>query len=311
MNYYKMIDDENIDILEKRMNEYDKPFCWQYQIRVNNLEEDLQAIPLAFRKFFKENYKSFTVSDFCFRPIVTEHGKEEAVNFIKRHEWLGTITQYTTHYFGCYIKEVLAGVILFSMPNSFSKLLGDDTKHLERLISRGACISWSPKCLASAFLMWCIRWMVDNTEYRLFTAYSDPMAKELGTIYQSCNFYYLGQKSGTTTRYINPYTGKIVSDRFFRTRSAYKRYAKELGIKWKSEWISGDSVIRWDIIPNEIEYALRKMSKEKQLNADKIEFPPKHKYAYVLGRTKGETKKLRKEFLSRNKTYDYPKDRGV
>ena len=106
------------------------------------------------------------------------------------------------------------------MPNAFSKLLGEDTKDLERLISRGACISWSPKNLASSFVMWCIKWMVQNTQYRLFTAYSDPIAKELGTIYQATNFYYLGQKSGTTTRFINPYTGKVVSDRFFRQKTS-------------------------------------------------------------------------------------------
>ena len=80
------------------------------------------------------------------------------------------------------------------MPNAFSKLLGKNTNDLERLISRGACISWSPKNLGSAFLMWCLRWMVKNTDYRIFTAYSDPTARELGTIYQACNFYYLGQK---------------------------------------------------------------------------------------------------------------------
>lgn len=43
--------------------------------------------------------------------------------------------------------------------------------------------------------------MVKNTQYRLFTAYSDTEAKELGTIYQACNFYYLGKKSGAGYQY--------------------------------------------------------------------------------------------------------------
>ncbi len=83
-----------------------------------------------------------------------------------------------------------------NVPNAFSKLLGENTPNLERLISRGACISWSPKeIVASSLIMWLINWMGKNTTYRLFIAYSDPTALELGTVYQACNFYYLGKSA--------------------------------------------------------------------------------------------------------------------
>lgn len=147
--------------------------------------------------------------------------------------------------------------------------------------------------------------MVANTEFRLFTAYSDPTAKELGTIYQACNFFYLGQKSGTVTRYVNPYSGKIVSDRFFRQKSAYKRYALEMGIRWDRRW---DSDL--GLVPDDVMERLRERSRIVQASARKIEYPSKHKYAYVLGRDKRETKYLRKKFLSLNKVYEYPKKRG-
>lgn len=291
------------DDAQFRFRTYQASHCWQYQMRLDNLAEDLKALPPSI------DYRDVTVRDFEFRPLNTKVDKDEAIAFIKRHEWLGTITQYTTNYFGAYYGNILCGVILFSMPNSFSKLLGDNTSEVERLISRGACISWSPKCLASTFMMWCIKWMVHNTQYRLFTAYSDPTAKELGTIYQACNFYYLGQKSGTTTRYINPYTGKIVSDRFFRQRSAYRKYAKELGITWDGSWEKSSSM-NWDAVPNDIERKLREMSRNKQKSSEKIVFPSKHKYAYLLGETKLETARLRKKFLEMNKVYPYPKQRG-
>ena len=149
-----------------------------------------------------------------------------------------------------------------------------------------------------------------NTPYRLFTAYSDPTAKELGTIYQACNFYYLGKQSGTNIRYINPYTGKIVSDRFFRQRTAYKKYAKELNIEWDKKW-EKTTGMNWDNVPDEIEIKLRQFSKEKQNSSKKIEYPSKHKYAFVLGNSKIETKKLRKLFEEKNKIYPYPKERGI
>ena len=196
------------------------------------------------------------------------------------------------------------------MPNSFSKLLGEDTRNIERLIVRGASASWCPFNLGSMFLMWCMKWMTKNTQYRLFTCYSDPQAKELGSIYQALNFYYLGQKAGTSIRCINPYNPNvIISDRAFRARSMYKRYAKDLGIQWKSNW-NNDQRMLWENIPDDVEKQLREYSKEMYKKAEKISFPNKHKYAFVLGANKKETRELREKFLAMNKVYDYPKERG-
>jgi len=150
--------------------------------------------------------------------------------------------------------------------------------------------------------------MVENTQYRLFTAYSDPTAKELGTIYQACNFFYIGQKSGTTKRYINPYTGKVVSDRYFRQKTAYRKFAQEMDIEWVKGWHHATGM-NWHNIPDDIELKLRDYSKKKQKESKCIEFPSKHKYAYILGIDKRETKSLKKIFNTRNKTYPYPKDR--
>lgn len=291
-------------MIRERLDTYSEGQCWQYHIRVKNLEEDLKECNLT-----KAYTDALRVSDFTFVNVTDKEQKQQLKAFIERHEWLGNLSQYTTHWFACYHKDIIAGVILFNMPNAFSKTLGEDTKELERLISRGACISWSPKNLASSFLMWCIKWMVDNTQYRLFTAYSDPTAKELGTIYQACNFYYMGQTAGTVTRYINPYTGKVVSDRFFRQKTAYKKFAKELGIEWQKGWNSRTG-INWKNMPSDIEEKLRAYSKHKQATSEKISMPSKHKYAYILGRDKRETKQLKKLYESRNKIHPYPKERG-
>ena len=134
------------------------------------------------------------------------------------------------------------------------------------------------------------------------------MAKELGTVYQACNFYYLGQSAGAQHRYINPYSGKVVSDRFFRQRSAYKKYAKELGIKWQKDWCSNTGML-WENVPVDVELLLRHQSKLKQSQSKKIFVPAKHKYAMVQGINRKETAELRKLFESLNKTHPYPKDR--
>lgn len=297
---------------DAHLRTYENDHCWQYDIRIKNLNEDIATSGINPSKI-----NNLSINDFTFRQISTDDEKQQAIDFIHRHEWLGSISQYTTHWFAAYYfdedqglfgKHILSGVILMNLPNAMSKMLGDNTR-IERLISRGACISWSPKCLASSMLMWCIRYMVKNTEFRLFTAYSDPAAKELGTIYQACNFYYLGNKFGALNRYINPYTGRIVSDRFFRQKSAYKLYARELKIRWSDKWIV-NGCINWDIVPASTRTQLIAFSKEKQANATQVKALMKHKYAYVLGQSKVETKHLRNAFLQSNKVYPYPTERG-
>jgi hypothetical protein len=294
----------DIKLLEKIKN-YDKEWCYQYQKRLDTLQEDMNKYGWS-----KDDVDSIFLDDFEFSPITTKEEKQEATEFIKRYEWLGTVGSFPTHWFTARYKGILGGVIIMGMPNSFSKLLGEDTKSIERLIARGASASWCPFNLGSKFLMWCIKWMVDNTQYRLFTCYSDPQAHELGSIYQGLNFFYLGQGSGASIRCVNPYNPNVmISDRAFRARSMYKRYAKDLGIEWQKNWNNDQSML-WDNIPDEVEKRLRDYSKEMFKNAEKIYFPNKHKYAFVLGRDKRETKALRKKFLELNKIYDYPKERG-
>jgi len=292
------------DSLMKRMDEYDQDHCWQYDIRVRNLEDDLIEADMT-----KEEMQALKVSDFDFYIVTDVDERMECVEFIKRHEWLGTLSQYTTHWFAARYKGKLAGVLLFNVPNAFSKVVGDKTKDIERLISRGACISWSPKTLASSFLMYSIRWMVECSEYRVFSAYSDPSARELGTVYQACSFYYIGNTYGAKGRLVNPFTGKLVSDRAFRHKTMYRRIAKSLGIEWVKDW-NHKNGMNWHNVPDEVEKVLKAESKRLQSVAHMVSMPSKHKYIFVLGRDKRETKALRKEFEERNKVYPYPKERG-
>jgi hypothetical protein len=287
------------------MKIFDKnsPYCHQYQIRISNYEEDLIRVGLTLNE--TQNLK---VDDFVFQNEDKKICFDEIKEFIVRHEFLQRMSLYPTHIFTARYKGILAGVVIIDMPSVFSKLLGDITKKIERLISRGACISWSPKNLGSSLIMYAIKWMVKHTPYRLFVAYSDVEAKELGTIYQACNFYYIGKKSGAKKQY-KIESGRWVSDRYFRARSVYKKLAKNSGIEWQSEWQDGDSV-KFDNMPEEIALQIKKLSKEYLLSCESRVMKLKHKYAYVLGNNNTETKELKKIFIKRNKIYSYPKERG-
>jgi len=230
-----------------RFKNYDKEYCWQYDLKLKTLEEDLVNYNLTMeevkelkstdfefefvhsnkskeelhsgksalhvndsKKYFNITEEMVTIADKNILPktsliltkeeydfnsieigllIATGVIKETNINriksidipynpvlvreiksFIERYEWLGKMSAYPTHFFTARYKGHLACVVVMDMPNAFSKLLGENTRKMERLISRGASVSWAPKNLASSLIMWSIKWMVQNTRYRLFTA---------------------------------------------------------------------------------------------------------------------------------------------
>jgi len=297
--------DKNYDIFNKLIKNiiYDKEHSWQYDIRLKTLETDLININFDITKL--------KITDFKFEYVPKfDNRTKDIVNFIKKYEWLGTMPNRPTHRFIATYNNIIAGVIIMSTPNSFSKILGENTKNIEKLISRGACVSWAPKNLASSMLMWSINWMVKNTEFRLFCAYADPNAKELGTIYQACNFYYLGNNFGSDKLYLDPLNTNSgwVNNRRFRKLNFYKSYLKSIEVKWNDNW-NRKTTILWNNIPNEIIEKMKKYSDDCLSRCYMMKTPLKHKYLYILGRNKAETKALRKQFENSYNYKEYPKNR--
>jgi hypothetical protein len=299
----------------KRFSDYTGDKCWQGHLRDLNLEEDLKAVDMT-----QEEACLLRVGDFEFTYVSKEDkvGCQEIKEFIEKHEWLGKVSQRSTHRFTARLKKnnALAGVVIMATPNAFSHLLGKENRDLEKLVARGASISWAPKNLASWLVSSSVKWMVKHTNFRIFTAYSDPEAKELGTIYQAMNWMYLGQTSGTNKQYLDPNKPQVgwFSSRDFRKKSKYKMYAANIGIDadtWKG-WMKKYSP-NWDIIPLEVKVKIKAEEEKYRSSCKSRAVPPKHKYCYILGKTKTETKRLRKLFTELNPkriNLSYPKERG-
>jgi len=289
---------------------YDKDHCWQYDIRKKNIEQDLKDAGISIDEALQLRTK-----DFVFDSVSKDDRSkcDEIVKFIERHEWLGNMPNRPTHRFTARYKDRLAGVVVMAVPNTQSKIIGDDTFKMEKLISRGACISWSPKNLGSWLVSRSVDWMIHNTQFRVFTAYSDPEARELGSIYQACSFLYLGQSSGTNSQYLDPDNESMgwFSERHFRHKSMYKKYAEMAGIpadQWKSYMKKYSP--NWLIIPDEMKQKI-KMQLEIYKSKCKVRTTKtKHKYVYIRGINKNETKRLMKLFNANSESFPYPKERG-
>ena len=295
-----------------RFDKYKGDKCWQGHLRELHYEEDLKNANLTHAEA-----EALRTSDFEFEfiPKTDKARCRQLVKFIERHEWLGKMPTWLTHRFAWYLNvpgkpRVLSGVIIMATPNAFSNLLGKDMRDKEKLIARGACISFGPKNLGSHVIMEAIKWMAKNTEFRFFTAYSDPDAKELGTIYQACSFQYLGQASGTKSQYFVEGKG-WKGDKAFTERSEYVRHAKDLGIEFLPEWRRKGKV-NWSAIPSEVAVQLKRAAKDKKASCKKRVAAPKHKYVYVMGKGKKETKRLRRLLFNNNPKLPlgYPKNRG-
>lgn len=277
--------------------------CYQYKIKMDNKKYDGDKV----------KFKKLNVSDFKFKYIDSSDKImcDKIKKFIEKYEWLGKMPNRPTHRFVAMYGDKIGAVIVMATPNSFSKILGENTKNIEKLISRGANAHWTPKNLSSSLIMWSIKWMVNNTQFRLFSAYSDTEAKEIGTIYQACNFIYLGQKFGSDYVYFdlnNPNIG-WTSGRNFRKLSYYKKISKKNNIIWDSNWNSKYTIL-WNNIPKNIKNILISNREKDMNNLIKRKTEKKHKYIYFLGKDKKETKNLIKLFNDNNPNYkkiDYPK----
>jgi hypothetical protein len=265
-------------------------------IRENLFETDIKA--LAF------DHSSLKASDFT---LSNEPMSKEIVNFIKTYEWLGTIGPSPKWIFTARYNGLLGGVILINEPNSYSKIMGPDTRKYEALIQRGACASWTPKNLGSRLIMSACKWMVSNTTKRMFVAYADPAANEIGTLYQACNFEYLGSGFGVKQMLAHPSIGKgkPFSSQTLRRTSTLKKWAKEQGIVIEPSWIKPNGFKDLNNIPDLVKKAWYQWGSNIQKESKKIQVNPKGKYILVLGKDRKEQAYLNS--LKKYQSKPYPK----
>jgi hypothetical protein len=272
--------------------------CHQFKVKIKNYGTDLKESGLT-----KDEINTIKVSDLDFRFV----GKDvkdlcqDIKLFIEKHEWLGKMPARPTHRFIATYNERIVAVLVMATPYAFSNVLGSENSQLEKLIARGASISWAPKNTGSWLIMKSIEWMVKYTTFRFFSGYSDTAAKELGTIYQSINCIYLGKNSGTRYEFFDPESPQRgwFNDRLFRKVGQYKKYALKLGYKWDKSWNDGCKMI-WANMPNDIHLQLSKASADYRERCEKRQVARKHKYIYIKGKSKKETKALKQAFKINN-----------
>jgi hypothetical protein len=183
-----------------------------------------------------------------------------ASKIIKEYEWLGTMPTYCTHHYGIYFDGFLGGVVVFgiSLPRSvLDSICGAEYGDIVRVLSRGACIHWTPRGSATKLIGKALK-LLKHEGYKIVIAYADVRAGEIGTIYQACNFLYTGSSEGGTEVLIDKkwrtYLPRVAVENKIdykqlptRKRSTKHRYIYLMGTKKEVKQLR--KKLRYDILP--------------------------------------------------------------
>lgn len=177
-----------------------------------------------------------------------------AEQIIFKYEWLGTMAKTGYHY-GIFFGDWCAGVTCvgagFSTGGVNShrpfKVQADELA----VLARGACVHWAPPGSNSKLVSWTCRLVGGATGCKVMIAYADTDAGEIGTIYQACNWAYIG-KGASTRQWVAP------NGRIYDQKLPYDLKRKKGGTR--AQWCTALRNAGW---------------KEQPSN-------PKHRYAQIL-----------------------------
>lgn len=169
--------------------------------------------------------------------------REEASRIILRYEWLGTVPHNAQAFYGLRSPSgELLGVSIFGPPPGTASrdVCGKANAKLTIGLVRGACVHYAHEHAGSFLTARACELAAKAHGWRVFVAYQDERAGEFGTIYQACNWFFIGRTgrggSGYRTRYKTPEGEWWTSRRF---RALKKRDGKDWSYYARKGWKKG------------------------------------------------------------------------
>lgn len=218
---------------------------------------------------------------------VKEINRVQAKSIILEYEWLGTMGMGIAHY-GLFNKQNLIGAVSFGLPSSpeSRNICGLNLTDKAICLERGACVHWVHKHAPSFFISRAVSHASKKYDWEIFYAYADEDAGEIGTIYQACNWYYLGQgvgrRKGRKREYYKNPDGKVISSRSLRKKGLKKSQILKKGWevifskqKHKYVWFEGTQK-RKDILISKCRYNFKEYPKREKIQNEQIESYSKH-----------------------------------
>jgi len=159
---------------------------------------------------------------------VKEISLSTASKMIIEYEWLGCMPAVNFYSYGIFFNDICGGVVVFGQ--EYIENLGRWDKYDYTgkiiLLSRGVCLHWTPKNTNSKLIMAAIKML--PAKYKIVTCTTDHLAGEIGTIYQSCNFYYVGSMRDSNPNIPSSKNGDrdgwIINGKLYGSRALRQKY---------------------------------------------------------------------------------------
>jgi hypothetical protein len=147
------------------------------------------------------------------RPIALS----EAAKIIRRYEWLGSMPAAARWAFGIFFDNRLGGAVVYGNEYAENRGVWDRYGYSGKIIAlkRGVTLPWAHPHSASKLIRASMKLLPKR--FKVVTATVCAAAGEIGTVYQSVGFDYVGQMKRGTRALIH-YAGKIISERQAKRR---------------------------------------------------------------------------------------------
>jgi hypothetical protein len=173
--------------------------------------------------------------------------RSEAESIILKYEWLAAdpnkaapLGRGISAYYGLIYDDELIGASCWGkMGKEVGLICYPEAKANTVCLMRGACVPHAPKNAASFFTQRACLQAYKDFGWEVVFAYSDTdEAGEMGTVYQACGWYYLGQGLGRGERgvhcdYLSPDKTRLITSYQLNHQGAEKKLMKSFG--WSPE----------------------------------------------------------------------------
>ena len=204
--------------------------------------------------------------------FIVEHVPKKSVNgFIRKHHYTGTTKgMHVSHCFalfkpdGMFGLPTMIGAMTYgipAMPGVAERYYPDDPSVVIEL-NRLCCVDDTPTNTESFFIGKTLKWLKDNTSYRVILSYADSNQGHTGVIYKATNFKHVGMTE--------PAQSLIADGIVYHSRCLTKKSPKFENI--------------------------RKRIKNNDKDIQITKLPPK--YIYVIGLDRKRKKHIMNEFSS-------------
>jgi hypothetical protein len=130
---------------------------------------------------------------------VEQISKAEAEALILQYEWLGNCGRGASAFYGLKSRDdELLGVAIFGVGTSQQarNICGRESIPLAVSLMRGCCVHFAPKNAPSFLIRWATEHAYEDHGWKIFIAYADSDAGEIGSVYQAVGWHYIGEGLG-------------------------------------------------------------------------------------------------------------------